>query len=384
MEPMMTQEQFIALFEKCESGNCSPAELAQLENYKDDFQLTVKQWSVTMGNSAEVKQQILDKLRDKISAEERKNNSKLNYWMVAASVLVFLVAGLSFWKYTLNKPQVVHYAGKQSIITPGRNRAILTLADGNKLDLDDTRTGKISKQGASVLSKTADGKLSYGTDLDMPSKNTVAYNKIETPRGGQYQLTLADGTVVWLNAGSSLRYPTTFPGKDRIVELTGEAYFQVARNEEKPFSVMLNGMKVEVLGTHFNVMAYEDENTIETTLLEGSVKLSKAGSNKILMPKQQGSLSRGASDFKIQTVNTENVVAWKNGFFKFDDENIESIMRKVARWYDVEVSYKGNLKQQNFGGTVPMFKDIDHLLTTLELTGTVHFKIDGRRITVMP
>jgi len=381
----MTKEQYIALFEKFESGNCSPEELAQLENYQDDFQLTVKPWSAGMGNADAVKQQILEKLRSKISAEGRKRGSNFRYWLAAASVLLFLAAGISLWQYTTNQQRNQdHTAQVKSIIAPGRNRAILTLANGKKLDLDGTQTGMISREGASIVSKTADGKLTYGTNTDTQYKNALIYNTIETPRGGQYELTLGDGTKVWLNAGSSLKYPTTFTGKERSVELTGEAYFQVAKNKEKPFNVVLKGMKVEVLGTHFNVMAYDDEQKIETTLLEGSVKLTKNGNTRMLVPNQQGLLANGASDFSVRTVNTENVIAWKNGFFKFDDENIETIMRKVARWYDVDISYKGNLKYKNFGGTVARFKDISQLLTTLELTGTVHFKIDGRRITVMP
>ncbi|MEJ2882294.1 FecR family protein [Pedobacter sp. GR22-6] len=381
----MTKEQYIALFEKFESGNCSPEELAQLENYQDDFQLTVKPWSAGMGSSDAVKQQILEKLRSQISAEGRRRGSNFRYWLAAASVLLFLAVGISLWKYTTNQQRNQdHTAQVKSSISPGRNRAILTLANGKKLDLDGTQTGMISREGASIVSKTADGKLIYGTNTDTPDKNALIYNTIETPRGGQYELTLGDGTKVWLNAGSSLKYPTTFTGKERSVELTGEAYFQVAKNKEKPFNVVLKGMKVEVLGTHFNVMAYDDEQTIETTLLEGSVKLTKNGNSKVLIPNQQGLLANGASDFSVRTVNTENVIAWKNGFFKFDDENIETIMRKVARWYDVDISYKGNLKYKNFGGTVARFKDISQLLTTLELTGTVHFKIDGRRVTVMP
>ena len=384
----MTKEQFIALFEKCASGNCTAEELAQLENYHDDFELTVKPWSAEMGTSDEVKQQILEKLRSQISAEGKKHRSNFHYWVAAASVLIFFAAGTWFWVNTKdshkNQHQIVQSDPIKTIITPGRNRAVLTLANGKKLDLDDTQTGIISRQGASIVSKTADGKLDYGNNMDTQDQNAVTYNTIETPRGGQYQLTLADGTAVWLNAGSSLKYPTTFTGKERKVELTGEAYFQVAKNKEQSFSVSLNGMKVEVLGTHFNVMAYHDENTIETTLLEGLVKLTKDGSSTMLKPNQQGVLNNGASNFRVHAVNAENVIAWKNGYFKFDNENIETIMRKVARWYDVDISYKGNLKSQNFGGTVPRFKDISQLLTTLELTGTVHFKIDGRRITVMP
>lgn len=380
----MTKEQFIALFEKCASGYCSAEELNQLENYHDDFELTVKQWSVGMGTSNEVRQQILEKLRSQISVEGKKPRSNFQYWVAAASVLIFLATGTWFWLNTKDQHQIVQSNSINTIITPGRNRAVLTLANGKKLDLDDTQTGIIFREGASIVSKSADGKLAYGSNTDPSDQNAVTYNTIETPRGGQYQLTLADGTAVWLNAGSSLKYPTTFSGKERKVELTGEAYFEVAKNKEQPFSVALKGMKVEVLGTHFNVMAYNDENTIETTLLEGSVKLSKDDSSTMLMPNQQGILNNGASNFRVHAVNTENVIAWKNGFFKFDNENIETIMRKVARWYDVDISYKGNLKSQNFGGTVPRFKDISQLLTTLELTGTIHFKIDGRRVIVMP
>jgi len=384
----MTKEQFIALYEKCASGYCTAEELTQLENYQDDFELTVKQWSAEMGTTDEVRQQIFEKLRAQLLAEGKKRRSNFHYWVAAASVLIFLAAGTLFWLATKdqqrNQHQIAQSKSVKTIITPGRNRAVLTLANGKKLDLDDTRTGIISKQGASIVSKTADGKLAYRSNTDRSDKNAVTYNTIETPRGGQYQLTLADGTIVLLNAGSSLKYPTTFTGKERKVELKGEAYFEVAKNKEKPFRVALNGMQVEVLGTHFNVMAYNDENTIETTLLEGSVKLIKDGSSTTLIPNQQGVLNNGASNFRVRVVNTEDVLAWKNGFFKFDHDNIETIMRKIARWYDVDVSYKGNLKRQNFGGTVSRFKDISQLLTTLELTGTIHFKIEGRRITVMP
>lgn len=384
----MTKEQFITLFEKCASGHCDPEELAELANYQDDFELTVKPWSAAMGEREEVRQQMLEKLRSQIAAEQVKRGNNARYWIAAASILIFLAASTSFWLYVKDQQNSQHQTAQskstQNIITPGRNRAVLTLANGKKLDLDDTQTGMISREGPSIVSKTADGKLAYGKNTDTPDQNAVTYNTIETPRGGQYQLTLGDGTVVWLNAGSSLKYPTAFTGKERTVELTGEAYFQVAKNKERPFSVAVNGMKVEVLGTHFNVMAYHDENTIETTLLEGSVKLTKDGNSTMLMPNQQGVLSNGASNFSVHVVNTENVIAWKNGLFKFDNENIETIMRKVARCYDVDINYKGNLKRQNFGGTVPMFKDISQLLTTLELTGTVHFKIDGRRVTVMP
>jgi ferric-dicitrate binding protein FerR (iron transport regulator) len=383
----MTKEQFIALYEKCASGHCTAEELRQLENYHDDFELTVRQWTAEMGNPDEVKQQILEKLKSQILHEGKNPSRKFQYW-AAASILILLLAGGVFWRSVTNQQKTPHQITKvekaQTIISPGQNRAILTLANGEKLNLDDSPSGVISTQGNSTVTKIADGILAYGSNNGVASESAVSYNTIETPRGGQYQLALSDGTMVWLNASSSLKYPATFSGKERNVELTGEAYFEVAKNKDKPFNVKVNGMKVEVLGTHFNVMAYNDENSIETTLLEGSVKLTKKGASATLLPNQQGSLSRDAQGFRVTEVVAQDIIAWKNGFFKFDNENIETIMRKVARWYDVDITYEGDLTRQNFGGTVSRFNDLSKLLKTLELTGTIHFKIDGRRITVMP
>jgi len=384
----MTKEEFVALFEKCASGHCTAEELTQLENYSDDFELSFTEWTAEMGNADEVRKQILGNLSSQIMNDGKSRRRNFQYWAAVASVVIFLFAGTAFWMSIRNQQkqrnQIAKADATKTVISPGYNRARLTLASGEKLDLDNSHTGVISTQGASTVTKTADGILRYGTNSNTEAKKEVAYNVIETPRGGQYQVTLADGTIVWLNAASSLKYPTAFAGKERNVELTGEAYFEVAKDKSKPFNVKVNGMKVEVLGTHFNVMAYDDESSIETTLLEGSVKLTKQGASTTLVPNQQGSLGRGASDFRVANVATQNVIAWKNGFFKFDNENIQTIMRKIARWYDVDINYKGDLTRQNFGGTVSRFNDLSKLLTTLELTGTIHFKIDGRRITVMP
>jgi transmembrane sensor len=269
----------------------------------------------------------------------------------------------------------------QVIVQPGSNKATLTLSDGSSIDLNESKPGTLCKQGTVTVGKRADGSLVYQPS---GSQNAaVLYNTVSTPKGGQYQLVLSDGTKVWLNAASAIKYPATFSGKERIVELNGEAYFEVAKNKNMPFKVSLNNMSVEVLGTHFNVNAYADEGEVTTTLLEGSVKLSNSKGQSMLKPGQQAKMDK-QSGFDIHEVNTDEAVAWKNGYFIFDNENIQSIMRKISRWYDVDVEYSGNVDEGNFGGTTSRFNSITGVLKSLELTGTVHFKVQGRRITVMP
>lgn len=380
----MTKEEFIALYEKCAAGNCTAEELHLLEAYQDEFELARRVWSADMGDPEEVKAAIMSQLRAKMQPEPKVWQLNRVRWIAAASILLMLSAGL--WFYRQSNP-VTSITEKRYVnngpILPGGNKAILTLANGDQVDLDNAGKGLVSKQGNAAVTKSADGELIYQTAGN--TINTVtSYNTITTPRGGQYQLILADGTQVWLNAASSLRYPTSFTGTERTVELKGEAYFEVAKDKGKPFKVLVNDMNVKVLGTHFDVMAYDDEEAIQTTLLEGSVQLTQGPAQTFLIPGQQGVLKKGAGVFQVRTVNLNDVVSWKNGVFVFDNENIQTIMRKVARWYNVDVEYKGDQTMQNFGGSVSRFDNIAYVLKTLELTGTIHFKIDGRRIIVMP
>lgn len=212
------------------------------------------------------------------------------------------------------------------------------------------------------------------------------YNTIETPKGGQYQVDLPDGTKVWLNAGSLLRYPTNFTGKIRSVELTGEAYFEVAKNAHKPFKVLSKNQVVEVLGTHFNISSYTDDISVKTTLLEGSVKVlsSKVNQTKLLKPGQQSDINYTNNAFFIKSVNTDEVIAWKNGYFLFSDEDLKSIMARFARWYNVDVEYQGDVDNLRFGGMVSRSKDLTQALKVVEQAGNVKFKIEGRRVIVMP
>lgn len=212
----------------------------------------------------------------------------------------------------------------------------------------------------------------------------VLYNTISTPRGGQYQVMLPDGSKVWLNAASSLRFPTAFTGKERQVKMEGEAYFEVAQQASKPFVVVTGNIKIKVLGTHFNVNAYSNENTIRTTLAEGAVRVSKEDKSKVLEPGEQVQFDKQTGNMSIKQVNVDQMLAWKNGLFYFDNTNIKTIMKQVARWYNVDAVYEtAQLKNKNFSGITSRYKNVDGLLKRLELTGTIHFKVEGKTITVM-
>jgi transmembrane sensor len=223
--------------------------------------------------------------------------------------------------------------------------------------------------------------LSYNTLKNKSSE--VVYNTISTPRGGQYQLMLADGSKVWLNAASSLRFPASFVGKERKVELLGEAYFEVAKNAKMPFKVKVNGMEVEVLGTHFNINSYENESTIRTTLLEGSVKINKNNSSSLLKPGQQAQMNKAGEIKIINDADVEEAIAWKEGKFQFDRADIHDIMRQLTRWYDVDVEYKGTVSS-HFGGTISRDVNLSQVLNMLHLTGEVKFQVEDRKVVVMP
>lgn len=305
-------------------------------------------------------------------------------WLsAAAAILITFSIGLLFFSPKTEQPvQIVKQ--KKDKIVPGGNKAILTLADGSKITLDDAKTGEIANQGLVQIIKTADGKLAYQETNSSTSLKSAqdSYNVVETPRGGKYQVTLPDGTMVWLNAASILKYPVRFKGAERRVELIGEAYFEVAHNEKLPFRVVSNKQTVEVLGTHFNIQAYNDESVWKTTLLEGSVRISSLNNTSLLKPVQQAQVTENGT-LSVSEANIEEALAWKNGYFRFHKEGIETIMRKISRWYDVDIEFKGAITDEKFNGTSSFDKNIEQVLEVLETTEAVHFKIEGRRIIVM-
>jgi transmembrane sensor len=302
---------------------------------------------------------------------------KISLWpRIASAAAILLVMGYGFYFYKVQNRGIKDKISLAQDIPPGRNTAVLRLADGKTINLSDTKSGVV----------IADDKLVYndGTgvsvDESVESKPNLEMTA-STPRGGIYNVTLPDGTTVMLNAESSLKFPSVFTGKNRKVELHGEAYFEVAKDKSHPFIVESEGQTVEVLGTHFNINSYVSNRYIKTTLLEGSVKVTGKENELVLQPGEQSKLTAG--QLNVQRADIEEAISWKNGYFRFNDENIRDVMQKIARWYNVEVVYKDNPTSEGFTGTISRKSNISDVLDMLERTKIVHFEIEGRRVMVM-
>ncbi len=303
-------------------------------------------------------------------------------WLVAASVIV-LLAVFVVYKYTSGKRGSVEniVTTDTTLLKPGGNRATLTLTDGKVIDLTYAKTGAIADAAGDHVNKTADGELVYAKDSSI-SKNS-ALHTLSTPVGGQYQVTLADGTKVWLNAATTIKYPPAFGGKERKIELRGEAYFEVAKNKRKPFKVLMgDSTTITVTGTHFNVQAYQNEKEQQVTLLEGSVTVANAVSVIKLEPNTQA-LIKNKRITKSNVLDAEEITGWKDGLFVFHDAPIESIMMQIERWYDAKVVYKAEIKQL-FNANILRKEPLIKVLKLLQLNGYVHFKIENKTIYVLP
>lgn len=309
-------------------------------------------------------------------------------WQVAATLAGILIAawGMYHWVSKDRLPgdssETAAYAVND--IVPGGDRARLTLADGTEITLDDAGEGVIREEDGIRISRQ-EGELTYKAESREPKAET--YHTLSTPRGGQYRLVLPDGSKVWLNAASSIRFPRAFTGQQRLVEISGEVYFEIARDPDRPFRVKAaDQTEVEVLGTHFNIMAYEEEASLQTTVLEGSVmvrtKSQEPRAKKLLKPGQQARTGRGMAEIKVLEVNPEAVVAWKNGLFRFHDDDIRTVMKQIVRWYDVKVHYEGEPPGTEFTGMISRKVNIRQVLNMLERTGGVRFRIEGRNIIV--
>jgi len=384
---MHSREIIDSLIEKYFAGTITPDEQKVLEEWYITQSNKKSEWVLEDHDEQQLSSRLLYNIKRGI---DKPNSSRYKiikwYRIAAAASFLLLLFVYLYHELTPDKPPVLKTAKSnqqryKNDIPPGGNKAMLTLADGSEVSLDDTKKGVLAKQGNAVINKDENGKIVYNEGGDRP--NSSQDNSITTPKGGQYQVVLSDGTRVWLNAASSLKYPTSFSGKQRTVELTGEAYFEVAKNKEMPFHVKINNMEVEVLGTHFDIMAYPDEKTVNTTLLEGSVKIHRGDVHKSIVPGQQALCYTTTGAVDIQHADIDETMAWQKGYYVFKSENIKSIMRKIDRWYDVEIVYAGNADDKTFSGKISRFKNISEILQLLELTEDVKFKIEGRRITVM-
>ena len=387
----MTKDDFLKLYEKFQAGQCSPDEKKLLTLYRDEFVLTESPWDETvMGDRAETGRLIYNGIETGMQVDRTKRVKPLfsTGLKVAAVLLPLIIAGIYLWREAGHPDKMPATASSHTVpydVLPGGNKAVLTLANGSSIVLDNAQDGLLSQQGSAKVMKTGEGQLSYikakATD------NAITYNKISTPRGGQYKVVLPDGSRVWLNSASTLSFPTAFTGGERRVAVTGEAYFEIARNTAQPFTVSVPGpagrsLDIAVLGTAFDVMAYEEEDAIRTTLVEGAVKLEKDGQSWQLKPGQQGVVKEGEHVKVDNDADIDAVTAWKNGRFEFRG-NIKGIMRQIARWYDVEVVYEGDLSDKSYNVATSRAANVSEALNYLALTGTIHFTIEGKKLTVI-
>ncbi|UKT65953.1 FecR family protein [Pedobacter mucosus] len=392
---MSAQEKLSYLLKRYAANKCTAAEFEELfslikasGDQSEIFNGLKDIWESTSSHPAkrEEEWERLYLTMNEKASKPTDSRSKL-WWTFSAAASLLIISTIALLFYKGEKPAVPHIVNVKPAqeLIPGGNKAILTLANGKKIILDGKNNGIIASQTGITISKTSNGQLIYQlSKVADQSVDQDAYNTIEVPKGGQYQVTMADGTKVWLNAMSSLKYPLNFKANERKIELDGEGYFEVAKNPKAPFRVQTRNQVVEVLGTHFNINAYRNEKAIRTTLLEGSVKVQSSGNGKtvLLSPGEQASLTDNL--LGVKEIDVELAVAWKNGNFMFNKDNLENIMRQLARWYDVEIIYANEKVKNNLlSGTTSRFENASQVFDILELTGLVHFKVEGRRVIVM-
>ena len=417
----MDANQFSDLLKRYRLGTCTEEEKVWVEGWYMERRSKIYN-PLTEAEEALAGEKIYSNVMDMLAIEATEKviplwRRRKGWWVAAGTMLLMATAAYFLFSHKSSLPELVRTPKPETKpVMPGGNKALLTLADGSVIVLDSAANGALSQQGKTTVLKKQDGELVYKTGSN-GNQEVIAWNTISTPRGGQYQVVLPDGTKVWLNAVSSLRFPAGFTGDERIVELTGEAYFEVASlrqaagggGKKLPFIVNIlpsssggGGGRVEVLGTHFNVKAYNDEDAVKTTLLEGKVKVSTFGqfdnqsanpnvknpkpqtlNYKFLIPGQQASVAKDGQMIVDEDADVDEAVAWKNGRFQFTNADVETVMREISRWYDVTIEYAGKIPAEKFEGEIPRNSNITDVFKILELSN-VHCKIEGRKITVLP
>ncbi|SDG50738.1 FecR protein [Pedobacter terrae] len=356
--------------------------LAELRALREESADALKTYSFSNTNAkwAELKAQIEPK------ATLPRNGKLRRLWFSIAAAAVLFIIGISviYYRYQQQQQQPQNLGNMiKNDIPPGKNTATLTLENGKKIILSAAGNGQLASEAGIVITKTADGQLIYSVK-DGQTSTGVHINTLSTARGETYRLRLPDQSEVWLNSASSLKFPASFASaKLREVELTGEAYFQIAKDKLHPFIVKTNLQEVQVLGTHFNVNSYPDHDKAVTTLVEGSVRVSNLSQQtKTIKPGEQSTVQNG-QDIAIAPADIKNVMAWKNGYFRFRNEPIEEVMSKIMRWYDIEVVYTGKGSGELFNGNISLHKNISEVLNMLSYSNDVKFKVEGRRVTVI-
>jgi len=380
---MIGKEDITALLKQYEAGACSPEQKALLEKWFADKQ-TSSNWRWSSEEERLLVQRLMrihieDQIFKKKPEKRNAGVFTLRKMAVAASLLLCCLAAAWFFRTNSDNRKIKRYYTEKAV-KPGSKAAKLTLSDGYEITLEDADTGTLFNKGGVKVSKLANGQLLYEA-AEAPFQNRN--NTLSIPRGGQYRITLPDGTIVWLNSATSLTWPTAFTDKERVVTLSGEAYFDVAKNSEQPFKVKAGEAQILATGTSFNISAYEDEDHVSATLVEGGVNVTTANSMVSLKPGQQAIIPTGSHQIGKKDVDTDQALAWLQGNFLFEDQDIRSIMRNLARWYNLEISYEGKPNPMKFGGTYSRSKGLEELLKHLESLSGMHFSISNNKVTVL-
>lgn len=386
----MTRQEIIELAEKISTGVASDWEIARYNLWYQTFQEESGEWSTSeLGDDEEIENELLRRINlitDSPGIEKPQSSIRFLQRIAAAVVILVLAAGSAYW-YFLDSRQFGDSAELviQNDVPPGGDKAILLLGDGSRIILDEVNAGLLAREGSTIVNKSDDGLITYHagqgeTETRENNIQKITYNTISTPEGGKYRVILPDESEVWLNAMSSIRFPTRFAGGQREVEVTGEVYFDVTTNKSQPFWVRSGTQVVKVLGTQFNIQAYSDEEYIRTTLVEGSVVVETENTKTRIEPGQQVIIN--SSVIEVKDVDTELVIAWKNGLFQFWDTDLKEIMSQLSRWYGVEVNYLNDGKGSSFTGFISRDVTISKVLRMLEEAGNVQFGLEGNRVSV--
>ncbi|PTS97746.1 anti-sigma factor [Pedobacter sp. HMWF019] len=379
----MDNEKILYLLDQYNNGTASAEDLKALDNWYNSFEQDEKLTNGLPGSKVKnIEKRMLFGIDQRIDAATTGSKPisrrlSIQQWLTVAAA-VFLILSLAGF-FAVKKLPLFHTEDTVGIdVLPGGNKAILILGNGKKIDLNTQTSGIISQESGTQITKSTNSSLTYIADHSNNQNNLshISTNTIVIPNGGQYEVQLPDGTHVWLNAASSLTYPTRFTGHNRKVKLTGEGYFEVAKDKLKPFEVETADQQVQVLGTHFNINAYAEEKIQKTTLLEGSVKVISKNNSILIKPSEQ--VINQNNDLSVKTVNSANAIAWKNGVFQFDHTELRSLMLDLSRWYNVEVVYEGHIKKRFFSGTIDKSYTLVEVLKVLEL-GRVHYQIEQAR-----
>jgi len=397
----MDNQKLMELAQKYLQGRATIQEQEQLHQWYDAWD---EEEEIVITKQSETEETIRQRVLNSVLQKTEQQQpivvlpSHKRTWLriaAAAAILIALSIGIYFIRFNAGSETAAAINNKKptqvrDVAPPANTNAVLTLADGTKIVLDNAQNGSLAVQGNVNIVKLADGKIAYSkapqasTRPELQSKEIpITYNTLTVPRGSKVvTITLTDGTEVWLNAESSLKYPTAFIGNERKVQITGEAYFEVAHNEAMPFKVQKDEAEVQVLGTHFNINAYDDESAMKITLLEGAVKIRNSVALAMLAPGQQAQLNKNGQIILNREADVEQAIAWKNGLFDFDNADITDIMRQLSRWYDIDVMYDGKIPEGHYIGSIRRQVNISEVLRMIELAGGIEFTIEGKKIIV--